>query len=103
MGDSSRYKARSHYAQPGEIDVSLVESEALRSRRAAEPNLKRPTPAPLSSIPESRRAATRPVAEWERKSLGSEHTTGLASAGACRAKTSCVSPGRQSGFEPREP
>src|SRR5215472_5681775 len=80
MGDSSRYKARSHYAQPGEIDVSLVESEALRSRRAAEPNLKRPTPAPLSSIPESRRAATRPVAEWERKSLGSEHTTGLASA-----------------------
>src|SRR5215472_7178900 len=80
MGDSSRYRARSAYAQPGEIDVSLVESEAQRPRRAAEPNLKRPTPAPLSSTPESRRAASRPVAEWERKSLGSEPTKGLASA-----------------------
>ena len=80
MGDSSRYRTRSHYAQPGEIDLSLVESEAQRPRRAAEPNLKRPTPAPLPSIPEPRRAATRPVAEWERKSPGSEQTKGLASA-----------------------
>src|SRR6516225_2453191 len=73
MGDSPRFRPRSAYAQPGEIDTSLVEAESLRSRPAAEPNLNRPTPTPLSSIPESRPTASRPVAEWERKSLGSVH------------------------------
>src|SRR6516165_9903158 len=71
MGDSPRFRPRSAYAQPGEIDTSLVEAESLRSRPAAEPNLNRPTPTPLSSIPESRPAASRPVAEREGKTLGS--------------------------------
>ena len=71
MGDSPRYRPRSAYAQPGEIDTSLVEAESPRPRPAAEPNLNRPTPTPLSSIPESRPTASRPVAERERKGLGS--------------------------------
>jgi TonB family protein len=71
MGDSPRYRPRSAYAQPGEIDTSLVEAESLRPRPAAEPNLNRPTPTPR--IPESRPTACKPVAEWERKSLGSAH------------------------------
>jgi len=74
MGDSPRHRPRGAYAQPGEIDTSLVEAESLRPRPAAEPNLNRRTPTPLSSIPESRPTASRPVAEWERKSLGSAHT-----------------------------
>jgi protein TonB len=69
MGDSRRYRPRGAYAQPGEIDTSLVEAESLRPRRAAEPNLNRPTPAPLRRIPESR-----PAAERERESLGSART-----------------------------
>ena len=73
MGDSPRYRPRSAYAQPGEIDTSLVEAESLRPRPAADPNLNRPTPSPLSSIPESRPTACKPVPEWERKSLGSAH------------------------------
>jgi TonB family protein len=71
MGDSPRYRPRSAYAQPGEIDTSLVEAESLGPGPAANPN--RPTLTPLSSIPESRPTAPRPVAEWERKSLGSAH------------------------------
>src|SRR5882762_8810904 len=73
MGDSPRYRPRSAYAQPGEIDTSLVEAESPRPRPAPEPNLNRPTPTPLSSIPESRPTASRPIAECERKSLGSAH------------------------------
>jgi hypothetical protein len=72
MGDSPRYRPRSAYAQPGEIDTSLVEAESLRPRPAAEPNSNRPTPTLLSSMPESRPTAP-PVAEWERKSLVSAH------------------------------
>jgi len=71
MGDSPRYRPRSAYAQPGEIDTSLVEAESLRPRPAAEPNLNRPTP--TLRVPESRPTASKPVAEWERKSLGSAH------------------------------
>src|ERR1700704_4175987 len=73
MGDSPRYRPRSAYAQPGEIDTSLVEAESLRPRPAAKPNPNRPTLTPLSSIRESRPTAPRPVAEWERKSLESAH------------------------------
>src|SRR5262252_5271772 len=73
MGDSPRHRPRGAYAQPGEIDTSLVEAESLRPRPAAKPSLNRPTPTPLSSIPESRPTVSRPVAEWERKSLGSAH------------------------------
>jgi TonB family protein len=73
MGDSSRHRPRSAYAQPGEIDTSLVEAESLRPRPAAEPNLNRPTPTPLASIPESRPTASRLVAEWPHTSLGSAH------------------------------
>src|SRR6266403_503428 len=73
MGDSPRYRPRSAYAQPGEIDTSLVEAESLRPRPAAKLNPNRPTLTPLSSIPESRPTAPRPVAEWERKSLESAH------------------------------
>src|SRR6267378_2237097 len=73
MGDSPRYRPRSAYAQPGEIDTSLVEAELLRPRPAAKPNPNRPTLTPLSSIPESRPTAPRPVAEWECKSLESAH------------------------------
>src|SRR6266481_1564645 len=73
MGDSRKYRPRSAYAQPGEIDTSLVEAESLRPRPAAEPNSNRPTPTPLSSMPESRPTAPRPIAEWERKSLGSAY------------------------------
>src|SRR6516162_6326854 len=73
MGDFPRHRPRSAYAQPGEIDTSLVEAESLRPRPAAEPNLNRPIPTPVSSIPESRPSTSRPVAERERKSLGSVH------------------------------
>jgi TonB family protein len=73
MGDSSRYRPRSAYAQPGEIDISLVEAESLRPRAAAKPDQNRPTLTPLSSIPESRPTAPRPVSEWERESLVSGH------------------------------
>ena len=73
MGDSPRYRPRSSYARPGDIDTSLLEAESRRSRPAAKPNLNRPTTTPLSSIPESRPTASRPVAEWERESLGSAH------------------------------
>jgi TonB family protein len=73
MGDSPRYRPRSAYAQPGEIDTSLVEAESLRSRPAAKPNPNRPTLTPLSSIPESRLTVPRPVAGWERNSLVSAH------------------------------
>src|SRR5260370_31324516 len=73
MGDSRKYRPRSAYAQPGEMDTSLVEAESPRPRPAAEPNSNRPTPAPLSSMPESRPTAPRPLAEWERKSLGSAY------------------------------
>src|SRR5580704_2840344 len=72
MGDSSRHRPRSAYAQPGEIDTSLVEAESLRPRPAAEPNSNRPTPTPLSSMPESRPTSPS-VAEWEHKSLVSAH------------------------------
>jgi protein TonB len=82
MGDSPRYRPRSAYAQPGEIDASLVELESLRPHRAAGPNLNRPTTTPFTSIPESRPAASSPAAEWERKSRGSEHARGLAPAGS---------------------
>src|SRR5882762_4214364 len=68
MGDSRKYRPRSPYAQPGEIDTSLVEGESLRPRPTAEPNSNRPTPTRLSSMPESRPTAPRPLAEWERKS-----------------------------------
>src|SRR5215469_15494248 len=60
MGDSPRHRPRGAYAQPGEIDTSLVEAESLRSRPAAKPNLNRPTPTPLSSIPESKPTPLRP-------------------------------------------
>src|SRR5215469_10640782 len=73
MGDSPRHRPRGAYAQPGEIDTSLSVAESLRPRPAAEPNLKGSTPTLLSSIPELRCIASRPVAEWERKSLGSAH------------------------------
>src|SRR5215470_10927132 len=73
MGDSPRHRPRSAYAQPGEIDTSLLEAGSLQPRPAAKPNLNRRTPTPLSSIPESRPTASKPVAEWERKSLGSAH------------------------------
>src|SRR5215472_7126157 len=73
MGDSPRHRPRSAYAQPGEIDTSLLEAGSLQPRPAAKSNLNRRTPTPLSSIPESRPTASRPVAEWERKSLGSAH------------------------------
>ena len=73
MGDSPRHRPRGAYAQPGEIDTSLLEAESLQPRPAAKPNLNRRTPTSLSSIPESRPTASRPVAEWERKSLGSAH------------------------------
>jgi len=73
MGDSPRYRPRSAYAQPGEIDTSLVEAESLWPRPAAKPNPNRPTLTPLSSIPESTPTAPRPVAEWERKDLVSAH------------------------------
>src|SRR6516165_5149218 len=73
MGDSPRHRPRGAYAQPGEIDTSLGEAESLRPRPAAEPNLTGSTPTLLSSIPELRCTASRPVAEWERKSLGSAH------------------------------
>src|SRR5215472_7583384 len=73
MGDSPRHRPRGAYAQPGEIDTSLGEAESLRPRPAAEPNLKGSTPTLLSSIPELRCTASRPVAEWERKNLGSAH------------------------------
>src|SRR6516225_10996369 len=73
MGDSPRHRPRGAYAQPGEIDTSLGEAESLRPGPAAEPNLKGSTPTLLSSIPELRCTASRPVAEWERKSLGSAH------------------------------
>src|SRR6516225_4377399 len=73
MGDFPRHRPRSAYAQPGEIDTSLVEAESLRPRPAAEPNLNRPIPTPVSSIPESRPSTSGPVAERERKSLGSVH------------------------------
>src|ERR1700674_2549983 len=69
MGDSPRHRPRSAYAQPGEIDTSLVEAESLRPRPAAKPSPNRPTLTPLSSLPESRPTAPRPVAERERKSL----------------------------------
>ena len=73
MGDSPRYRPRSAYAQPGEIDTSLVEAESLRPRPAAKPNPNRPTLSPLSSIPQSTPTASRPVAAWERKDLVSAH------------------------------
>src|SRR5229473_4970238 len=73
MGDSPKYRPRSAYAQPGEIDTSLVEAESPRPRPAAEPNSNRPTPAPLPSMPESRPTAPRPIAEWERKGLVSAY------------------------------
>jgi len=73
MGDSPRHRPRGAYAQPGEIDTSLGEAESLRPRPAAEPNLKGSTPTLLSSIPELRCTASRPVAECEGKSLGSAH------------------------------
>src|SRR6516164_8630466 len=73
MGDSPRHRPRGAYAQPGEIDTFLSEAESLRPRPAAEPNLKGSTPTLLSSIPELRSAPSRPVAEWEHKSLGSAH------------------------------
>src|SRR5215471_6919794 len=73
MGDSPKHRPRGAYAQPGEIDTSLLEAESLQPRPAAKPNLNRRTPTSLSSIPESRPTASRPVAEWERKSLGSAH------------------------------
>src|SRR3981189_384203 len=69
MGDSPRYRPRSAYAHPGEIDTSLVEAESLRPRPAAKPNPNRPTLTPLSSIPESRSTAPRPAAARERKGL----------------------------------
>jgi TonB family protein len=72
MGDSPKYRPRTAYAQPGEIDTSLVEAESLRPRPAAEPNSNRPTPTPLSSMPESRPTSPS-VAEWEHKSLVSAH------------------------------
>ena len=71
MGDSPRHRPRGAYAQPGEIDTSLVEAESLWARPAAKPN--RPTVTPLSSIPESMPTAPRPVAEWERMELVSAH------------------------------
>src|SRR6516164_6947602 len=73
MGDSPKHRPRGAYAQPGEIDASLLEAESLQPRPAAEPNLNRPTRTPLPSVPEPRPTAFRPVAEWERKSLGSAH------------------------------
>jgi protein TonB len=73
MGDSPKYRPRSAYAQPGEIDTSLLEAESLRPRPAAKPNPNRPALNPLSSIPEARPTAPRPVTEWERKSLESAH------------------------------
>ena len=73
MADSPRYRPRSAYAQPGEIDTSLVEAESLWPRTAAKPNPNRPTLTPLSSIPESTPIAPRPVAEGERKDLVSAH------------------------------
>jgi TonB family protein len=73
MGDSPRHRPRGAYAQPGEIDTSLGEAESLRPGPAAEPNLKGSTPTLPSSIPELRSAPSRPVAEWEHKSLGSAH------------------------------
>src|SRR6516164_2114782 len=73
MGDSPRHRPHGAYAQPGEIDTALVEAESLQPRPAAKPNLNRRTPTSLSSMPESRPTASRPVAEWERKSLGSAH------------------------------
>ena len=71
--DSPRYRPRSAYAQPGEIDTSLVEAESLWPRTVAKPNPNRPTLTPLSSIPESTPTAPRPVAEGERKDLVSAH------------------------------
>lgn len=45
MGDSPRYRPRSAYAQPGEIDTSLVEAESLRPRPAeSRPSPLRPNP-----------------------------------------------------------
>jgi TonB family protein len=80
MGDFPRHRPRSAYAQPGEIDTSLVEAQSLRPRPTAQLSLNRPTPSPLSSIPESSPTPSRPVTEWERKSLGSAQVKGLASA-----------------------
>jgi TonB family protein len=71
MGDSPKYRPRSAYAQPGEIDTSLVEAESLRPRPTAEPNSNRPTPLP--NMPESSPTAPQPLAEWERKSLVSAY------------------------------
>lgn len=81
MEDFPRHRRRSAYAQPGEIDTSLIEAESVRPRPAREPNLNRPTPSPLSSIPESSPTSSRPVADRERKSLGSAHVKGFAPAG----------------------
>ena len=73
MGDSPRYRPRGAYAQPGEIDTSLIAAESVWPRPAAKPNPNRPTLTPLSSIPESTPTAPRPVAECERKELVSVH------------------------------
>jgi TonB family protein len=45
MGDSPKYRPRSAYAQPGEIDTSLVEAESLRPRPAES------RPSPLRANP----------------------------------------------------
>ena len=69
MGDAPKYRPRSAYAQPGEIDTSLLEGESPRPRPPAELNSNRPTYSSLASNPASKPAAPKPIAEWEPKSL----------------------------------
>jgi len=72
MGDSPKYRPfrpRNPYVQPGELDTALVEEESQQPRPTDEPNSNRSAYSSFSGTPESRPAAARPIAEWERKSF----------------------------------
>jgi len=77
MGDSPKYRPRSAYAQPGEIDTSLVEAESVRPRPAeSRPSPPRANPsaqpfykglAPAGNVEPSRKGLAPASAPFEGK------------------------------------
>jgi TonB family protein len=63
MGDSSKHRPRSAYAQPGELDTSLVAAESPRSRPDAELAPNRPNATTLSGASEPKPASPRSIVQ----------------------------------------
>jgi len=74
MQDSPKHRPRSAYAQPGEIDTSLVETESPQRGTTAELSLNRQMPSRLSNASGSRTTTGGGIAGPERQNLGSVNT-----------------------------